>query len=62
MDCKVCDNTGMKLTGCCSGYMCGCMGMPVQISPCNCGQTPKTPEEIESHYGEFVQYLEYVEK
>ena len=33
-DCDECGGTNYNFLGCCSGFECGCCGMPVDITPC----------------------------
>lgn len=32
--CETCKDDKFILIGCCSGHMCVCLGMPVDIEPC----------------------------
>ncbi len=32
--CKNCNNERFIFHTCCSGFQCGCMGVPVAVSPC----------------------------
>lgn len=59
MKCKKCNDTGVVVDGCCSGYECGCLGMPVMFINCKCGQKPSNYEAIEKIYGEMSEYLEW---
>ena len=36
--CYKCHDTVIVFICCCSGYMCGCMGMPVAAKGCDCGK------------------------
>lgn len=56
--CQDCGNTGVVLVGCCSGYQCGCLGMPVAFEKCKCGMVVKSYDVIEKHYGELSRYME----
>lgn len=38
--CHICEDTGVLFIGCCSGYMCGCMGYPIAAKGCKCNQKP----------------------
>lgn len=38
--CSVCGGTGIDAKRCCSGWECGCQGMPVEFEPCPKGCTP----------------------
>ena len=34
--CNKCGGTGYLMVGCCSGFECGCMGLPVGLGDCEC--------------------------
>lgn len=36
-NCNICNGTGIVFIPCCSGNMCGCMGMAVAAKNCECG-------------------------
>ena len=44
--CGKCGGNGLAAVGCCSGFECGCRGMPVDFIPCDCGSEPPTNEQI----------------
>ena len=57
--CDKCLDTGLVLEGCCSGYMCGCMGMPVKFVRCSsCGCDVVDYDVIRETYGEMSDYME----
>lgn len=60
MPCYSCNNTGVKLIGCCSGSDCGCMGMPTMFINCECGQQVQPYEKLVEEYEEkFLEFCEW---
>ena len=61
MNCNKCGDQNYIVGHCCSGHMCGCMGMPVTITNCpTCN--PNDNKEIGEVLGsnEYVKHLEWV--
>lgn len=58
--CYKCHDTGIVFIGCCSGYMCGCMGMPVAAKGCECGKDidESKLDETEKLFLENVEWIE----
>ena len=46
--CYDCGGNGLKPVYCCEGLRneCGCLGMPVDFVPCECGIKPVTDDQI----------------
>jgi len=60
-DCENCNNERFILLGCCDGRMCGCMGQPVAMEPCEaCNSDGKL--EPAGYVAEFADHVEYLGK
>ena len=46
--CARCGGTGLKPVYCCSGFECGCRGLPVNFEPCECGTKAPTNDQIKA--------------
>ena len=60
-NCESCNNDRYKLIGCCSGYECGCRGLPVQFSNClECN--PDNDKEMHPSLSgcDYIKHLEFV--
>jgi len=44
--CLHCGGLGLKADMCCSGYECGCRGLPIDFVDCGCGATPPSDRTI----------------
>jgi hypothetical protein len=44
--CNECCGTGAVAMMCCNGRECGCMGLPVDYQPCECGAPFPTEEQL----------------
>ena len=58
-DCEECENDRYILLGCCSGFGCGCMGKPVQMTNCeHCNK--KGDLDVGAGVSEYAPYVEYI--
>lgn len=50
--CDKCFGLGVVAVRCCDGRECGCYGMAVDYTPCDCGTPTPTDEQIQKYVPE----------
>ena len=59
-NCEHCENDRYIVTGCCSGYQCGCMGQPTNITNCvECNPEGDMEPSKEIADAPYFKYLEF---
>mgnify|MGYP000049661583 CR=1 FL=1 len=62
MECLKCFDQNYIVKGCCSGHMCGCMGMPTSLTnciKCNPNNDKEMGENLKND--EVINHLEFIQ-